>query len=148
MYKKILVAYDGSEHAKRALQAALELVDHDMAQKILITTSYKPEADDPVFDVAARMSGNLNEDVPREVSPTPLEQIHGELEEVVRERGSVVDTFVTRAKPQDAIVEIAADNGCDLIVMGRRGMSGISAMLGSVSKSVLANSHLPVLLVK
>ncbi len=146
MYRKILVAYDGSEHAKRALHAALELVDHKMAEKILITTSYIPDTDDPAFDVAARMSGNLNEDVPN--TPAPIEQLRKELAPVIDEYGDVVDTFVTRAKPQEAIVTIATDNACDLIVMGRRGMSGISAMLGSVSKSVLANSSLPVLLVK
>ena len=146
MYKKILVAYDGSEHAKRALNAALELVDHKLAEKILITTSYIPDTDDPAFDVAARMSGNMNEEVPE--TPAPIEQLRKELEPTTKKYGDVVDTFVTRAKPQDAIVTIATDNACDLIVMGRRGMSGISAMLGSVSKAVLANSSLPVFLVK
>ena len=146
MYKKILVAYDGSDHAKRALDAALELVDHNLAEKILITTSYIPDTDDPAFDVAARMSGNMNEEVPH--SPAPIEQLREELQPVIGNYKEVVDTFVTRAKPQEAIVTIATDNACDLIVMGRRGMSGISAMLGSVSKAVLANSSLPVLLVK
>ena len=146
MYKKILVAYDNSEAAKRALAAAVELVEHDLAEKILVTMSYQPLDADPTFDVAARLAGNMNEE--DEAQEAPVQALREELEPLIEGKSAVIDTFVTRAKPQDAIATIAEDNGCDLIVMGRRGLGGISAMLGSVSKAVLANSSLPVLLVR
>lgn len=146
MYSKILVAYDRSEAADRALAAAIELVEHDMAKRILVMTVYTPTSDDPGFDVAARMSGNMNEE--NTADETPLQFLRESLAPQVEGKGDFIDTFVLRGKPHEAIVEAAKDNGCDLIVMGRRGLGGISAVLGSVSKSVLRDSTLPVLLVK
>lgn len=146
MYNKILVAYDRSEAADRALEAAIELVEHDVAKRILVMTVYSPTSDDPGFDVAARMSGNMNEESVAE--ETPLQFLREALAPKLEGKADFVDTFVLRGKPHEVIVEAAKDNGCDLIVMGRRGLTGISAALGSVSKSVLRDSTLPVLLVK
>lgn len=146
MYNKILVAYDRSEAADRALAAALELVEHDLAKRILVMTVYTPSSDDPGFDVAARMSGNMNEE--SSANETPLQFLRDALAPQIEGKSDVVDTFVLRGKPQEAIVQAAKDNGCDLIIMGRRGLGGISAVLGSVSKSVLRDSTLPVLLMK
>ena len=146
MYKKILVAYDRSEMADRALASALDLVDHGMAEKILVMTVYSPTNDDPAFEVAGRMAGNMNEETAAD--ETPLQFLRDALAPKIEGRGDVVDTFVMRGKPQEVIVEAAKDNACDLIIMGRRGLGAISAVLGSVSTSVLRNSTLPVLLVK
>ena len=46
-----------------------------------------------------------------------------------------------------AILEAAADHDCSSIVVGSRGMTGISAALGSVSNGVVHHSRRPVLVV-
>jgi nucleotide-binding universal stress UspA family protein len=49
-------------------------------------------------------------------------------------------------RPYEAILETAASNGCDLIVMASHGRSGVTALLlGSETQKVLTHSKLPVL---
>jgi nucleotide-binding universal stress UspA family protein len=45
------------------------------------------------------------------------------------------------------VIESADELDADLIVMGSRGLTGISAFLGSVSNHVLQHTHRPVLIV-
>jgi nucleotide-binding universal stress UspA family protein len=53
---------------------------------------------------------------------------------------------VADAQPHQAIIEMAADRGCDLIVMASHGRSGLSALvLGSVTNKVLTRTKTPVL---
>lgn len=54
---------------------------------------------------------------------------------------------VTNGTPQDEIIRVAKDLGCDLIIMGTRGRSKIGKFfLGSVAASVLADCDIPVML--
>ncbi|WP_363717107.1 universal stress protein [Rhodoferax sp.] len=49
--------------------------------------------------------------------------------------------------PQDAMVRIAAAEGCDLIIMGTHARSKVGKfILGSVAASLLAECEIPVLL--
>ena len=56
--------------------------------------------------------------------------------------------LLQETSPGDQIVTYAVDNGCDLIVMGSRGLGALRGMLGSVSSFVLRNADVPVLIVK
>ena len=52
-------------------------------------------------------------------------------------------------KPWEAISDYAAATGCDLIVMGTRGLGSYTGgVLGSVAHGVAQRSPVPVLLVK
>ncbi len=60
-----------------------------------------------------------------------------------------VSTVVTTGHPAEAIIDVAAQSGPDLIVMGNRGMKAIgSLLLGSVTRAVAINSPQSVLVVK
>jgi nucleotide-binding universal stress UspA family protein len=50
--------------------------------------------------------------------------------------------------PAYVILNHAREHGCDLIIMGSRGLTGIKEFLGSVSHTVVQNSQVPVLIVK
>ena len=60
---------------------------------------------------------------------------------------ATVDVIAGTA-PAEALARYAEKNGCDLIVMGRRGLGAIRGMLGSVSFGVLRATEIPVLTVK
>ena len=53
-----------------------------------------------------------------------------------------------RGDPRSVICDYAKENDIDCIFMGRRGLGGIRAALGSVSTAVLRNTDLPVMVVK
>lgn len=60
-----------------------------------------------------------------------------------------VETVLRRGYPAEEIVLTAQDKGCDLIVMGTHGRTGLGRLLmGSVAENVLPKANCPVLLVK
>lgn len=60
-----------------------------------------------------------------------------------------VETATTVGKPAAAIVEYAADNDVDHIVVGSHGRKGISrVVLGSVAEAVVRNAPIPVTVVR
>lgn len=77
-----------------------------------------------------------------------------ELEGAVADRRSAhpdveVVTAIASGKPQHALLDYAAAQGAAQLVVGTRGVSGFAGIvLGSVSRSLLANATLPVVVVR
>ncbi len=146
-YKKVLVAYDKSEQAKRALSAALELVDAGLSERVLVVSVYDAEAEqDPTFEIASLMAGGLINDAAGNKKPL-ISELEETIEAEFGEKRSCMELMALRGKPAEVIVNTANDMNCDLIVMGSRGLGAIQAVLGSVSTAVLRNcADLPVLI--
>jgi nucleotide-binding universal stress UspA family protein len=65
------------------------------------------------------------------------------------EPGIPVDHLLVTGDPSVAILQIAQDRHCDLIIMGTHGRTGVSRLLmGSVAEKVLRKAPCPVLTVK
>lgn len=146
MFTNILLASDGSEHALKAAQAAAEIAKKFDADLTLLC----------VFDPPIQTStiGPVPQ-VP--IDPETMERYADEvLTAVERSTGKVLDeagvAYQSRCEtghPVDVIVNTAAREKADLIVMGSRGLGGLqSFLLGSVSDRVLHHAHCPVLIVK
>jgi len=60
-----------------------------------------------------------------------------------------VETLLKEGKPSTIIVETAESNNVDLIVIGSRGLGGISGLiLGSTSRRVVDSCTKPILIIK
>jgi nucleotide-binding universal stress UspA family protein len=60
-----------------------------------------------------------------------------------------VETWFSRGQEPDEIVRVARDVGCDLIVMGTHGRTGLSRLLmGNTAESVLPEANCPVIIFK
>ncbi|MFD2364968.1 universal stress protein [Pseudoduganella sp. GCM10020061] len=72
------------------------------------------------------------------------------VEQAAREAGVDCQTVLRRAdNPYTEILEVARDQGCDLIAMASHGYRGIKAMvLGSETHKVLVHSMIPVLVLR
>lgn len=137
MFRSILVAYDGSEHAKRALAQAVDIARTQDARLTLLAVAaplhvwpgpYVPPVTDADLLHAA-------------------EHIVAEGEALVPE-GVPVSSRAVAGNPGTELLKRAAAADHDLIVMGSRGRGAVrSAVLGSVSHFVLNHSLLPVLVV-
>jgi len=69
--------------------------------------------------------------------------------DLLRQDGVAADSVVKEGNPAKAIVEAAAENDCDLIVLGSHGRTGLDRILiGSVSQQVVVQAKCPVLVVK
>lgn len=142
-YRTILVAYDFSEHARLALETAVDLATRFGSELHLIHVLQPPVYADLAFAGAA---------------PTPLDLgavrkgVADSLAEVARGTGGKVkiDTSVVEgASIADRIGEKAEEIGADLLVMGTHGRTGLAhAFLGSVAERTLRRSPCPVLTVR
>lgn len=139
MYRKILVASDGSEHSKRAVGEAIKLakinpeavitllyvIDYDKARTEVLQGQHNPE--------------NLAE---RQKNLAPLE-------EMLQSAGVAFETAILQGTPGPTIVRHANENGYDVVFIGSRGLNAFQEMvLGSVSHKVAKRVQAPVVIVK
>jgi len=150
MVKKILVPIDGSEHSDKALDYALDLAEKYSAEINLLSVAQPFIAAGPSF-IGYPMTVPLDTASYVKDIETAHEKI---LEEAHKKAKKIkpdikVSKQLVNGRPADRIVEVANKRGCDLIVMGSRGVGGIKGLfLGSVSDRVADQAHCPVLIVK
>lgn len=159
MFKKIMVPFDGSDHARRALEVAKDMVLEDadaklyvvsvtastVAQSVSGTDGGQQIAGVPMFLAEKEEYKHLVDSVLDRQRQALSEQVGDAIAELGDR--AVVDVAVAPS-PADGIVDYAQKNGCDLIVMGRRGLGALRGMLGSVSYGVLHSADVPVMTVK
>ncbi|MGB3243680.1 MAG: universal stress protein [Sulfitobacter sp.] len=134
MFSTILVAYDGSDHAKSALKVAADLAKIYGAKLHLTHTL---QIDTPPIVVGALVAAL--EPVPTRAQIEKAgEQIIALARSEAKALGVEIDeVHLSAYEPARAILTTAEKIGADLIVLGRRGLGSIGSFaLGSVSLSV------------
>lgn len=141
MINKILAAVDGSEPSKHALNQALEFAVKWNA--VLIIVSVVPPISPLVYArVLEQYKKAIIESHQRLLTEasTKIKDDHPDIK---------VETRLEEGRPADVIVETARKEDVDLIVMGSRGMGGITGwVLGSTSCRVVHSCTKPILIVK
>jgi nucleotide-binding universal stress UspA family protein len=135
MFKRILVAVDGSPVVEREIVYAEHLARVEQAELIVLHAYAAPAqyTSYPGYD-------ELLEHY-RAIARTVVDEAVNEL----REDGVAASAELRAGPAAEAIIAAAADHDVDLIVMGTRGSSNLRDMLGSVSAQVLRSAHCPVL---
>jgi nucleotide-binding universal stress UspA family protein len=147
----ILFSYDGSAQAEAAITEAARLVGQGDASAVVLAV-WEPLL---VQALRAERFGSMMLAVPPDVdedngrSAEAARRIAEHGARVAREAGfDARARWVADSRSIDTtVIESADELDADLIVMGSRGLTGISAFLGSVSNHVLQNTHRPVLIV-
>ena len=146
MSGSILVGTDGSSSAGVAVQRAVQLAG-TFGCRLLIISAYAPgptkpglEVDDGL-DAESRWTSNIRDET--------LELLRA-AERSARESGiDSVETFARVGDGADAILDIAEEQGCDLIVVGHTGLTGATRfLLGSVPSKVSHYAPCSVLIVR
>jgi nucleotide-binding universal stress UspA family protein len=154
LYRKILVPYDISNPADRALAHAVKLAKAtDESTQVVILHVIPDIPIYPVLEHAIKSKHEgqhtFNEHVQfvYESMKSYVTKILEDKKSEYRQAGVTIKTDVVQGKPVDKIINYAKD--ADLIVMGSTGFSGISKLraLGSVSRGVLEKSECPVMIV-
>jgi nucleotide-binding universal stress UspA family protein len=135
-FQRILLAYDGSEGAKKARDVAATLARSGGGDVIVVTAFHPmprvstPDAGDVAEIHEARSLADWV------VDSLAKEGIHGEPD-------------VLEGPPAEAILNAADVHGADIIVIGSRGMGPLAGLLmGSVSGHVVHYAKVPVLVVR
>ena len=140
---KILLPVDGSECALRAVE---HLISHsawfrDLPEIHLLHV----HAPIPIGRVQAHVGKETLHAYYLEESQASLL----EAQQKIDAAGCAHTTHIHVGQPAEVIAKLAAEQGCDLIVMGTHGRGGIAGLLiGSVANRVLHLASCPVLLVK
>lgn len=115
MYQRILVGTDGSATASRAVERAVEVAASSGASLTIMTAGRREKGESVVSAAAERHAGS----------------------------GVAIDTRVIERDPVDALIDEARSGSYDLLVMGNKGMTGLTRYfrLGSVPNKV--THHLP-----
>jgi nucleotide-binding universal stress UspA family protein len=141
MFHNILVCVDGSVHAERALDEAIDLATAGRGRLTILTAIPRPPywASSPVTipalePLAVELTEEAKKNLRRAVDRVPE---------------SVPVTSVLSEKPiREAIMDRLRCGTYDLLVMGSRGRGALTAsVLGSVSHYALNHSMVPVLIV-
>jgi nucleotide-binding universal stress UspA family protein len=133
---KILVGYDGSDGARRALELAATLARHDDQVSVVAVAEGIP-----LFGHASTLPSPEQEDA-RQGQLLEAERVlgaHGLASSLVRRSGD----------PATAILELADEQDVDLVVLGTRGVSTVERwLIGSVSSKVLQHAACSVLVAR
>jgi nucleotide-binding universal stress UspA family protein len=148
MYKRILIATDGSEAANKAVIHGIALAKVHKAPVTVVTVTdiwspfemahdYDQRKKDPIGNYEA-------------LAAAGAKQVLDKAGEIAKAQG--VDctlTHVVDKAPADGIIDAAESTGADLIVMASHGRRGISRLLlGSQANKVVTYSKVPVMIVR
>jgi nucleotide-binding universal stress UspA family protein len=148
MAKKILVALDESQNAMRAVEyiARSFTADHEVTlfhvalDTAAICNMNSPELT-PYF-TAQQITFCSLEDKKKELVRKAMDEARTRLIGVGFQEKKITTKIETRKKGVARDILAEAQSGYDTIVMGRRGLSGVSEFLmGSVSQKVLNNAR-------
>jgi nucleotide-binding universal stress UspA family protein len=142
MVSTVAVGTDGSDRAAKAVEFAIDLAKRYDARLVAIS-SYRPVSED-------RLLKELK-DAPMEIqwSINPMEDVEAILSSVesrALEAGLEVTTVAGDGNPVDVLVQHAAEQGADVLVVGNKGIK--RRVLGSVPNSVTHKAECTVIVVK
>ncbi len=143
IYRKIMVATDGSESVRKAVETAVEIAKITGAK---------------LYAVYVITLGGFSMPYPKDVGweRITLEYFRNEGREAtayVEESGKAanveVESVILEGSPANELVDFAEKNDIDLIVVGTLGKTGIPRfLLGSVAENVVRHSKKAVLVVR
>jgi len=143
VFQKILIGYDGSENAERALNRAIELTKQSNGELRIAVVA-------DTMSYAAYASGGGMYKRFNEQTKANAENLASAALEIAKSAG-LKDVYASdeEGQPADMILTLATEFKADLIVVGRRGMRGLERFLmGSVSTAIINHAKCDVLVVK
>jgi nucleotide-binding universal stress UspA family protein len=145
MFGSIVVGTDGSSTAKEAVRQATELAE-SVGAKLHVVSAYEPVPEGRLLEERQEMPEDM------QWMANPREDVNTTLEEAangIKAAGVEVATHAREGDPADAILDVAEEQGVDLIVVGNKGMTGAKRfLLGSVPNKVSHHAPCSVMIIR
>lgn len=139
MFKKILVAYDGSNNSEKALDVGINLAKKYEAQLFTLSVIHLPDYGGTVGEIEeAKYEGKGY-----------YEKLLADASKKALNKGIELKPKIIFGHPADTIINYLIKEKFDLVVMGPKGRSKVERfLLGSVSSKVIYHAPCKVMLVK
>ena len=147
MYKRILVATDGSKLSNLAVEHAINLADITGAE--VVALKVVPRYPQTYFEGGVALAAAEVARIEKQWNDEAMEAVNA-----VKAAGQKLEVKVKPVTVKsdliaEAIIAAAKRNKVDLIVMASHGRKGIKRLLlGSETQQVLTHSHIPVLVLR
>ena len=147
MYKRILIATDGSELSDKAVQSGLSLAALSGAS--VVALKVVPRYPRSYFEGGMPVEASDIQRIEKQWDEAAQALVDG-----VKTRGQALGVNVKAVVAKsdlvaEAVIAAAKKHKCDLIVMASHGRKGIKRLLlGSETQHVLTHSHIPVLVLR
>lgn len=140
MFKRILLAYDGSEGADRALQVGIMLAQVHQAELWALAVEEK----------LPRFSATIDEvQEAKEFASQHFGKLLAAAKTRAGEAGVDLKTLLRPGHPAQTIVQAAKEGKFDLVLVGHSGLSGVwAAFLGTTAEKVSRHAPCSVLIVR
>ncbi len=147
MYKRILVATDGSTLSKKAVASAIDLAATCGAE--LLALKVVPRYPQAYFEGSIPLSVEEVARVEKQWTESAQAQL-ATVQKLAHAKAVGIKTLAVKSDVvSDAIIATAKKHKADLIVMASHGRKGIKRLLlGSETQQVLTHSHIPVLVLR
>ena len=147
-YGNILVPYDGSTYSQKALKMAVNMADEFDSTLYLVN----------VIDVSAvSPPGKIHSKNTRktldEIKTTVKNSVESYLQKIQKDyenSGVIVKGFVLEGDVTGKLLKFIADRNIDLVIIGSKGLSGVSKIktIGSVSRKISELAKCPIVIVR
>ncbi|MCW3149025.1 universal stress protein [Stutzerimonas stutzeri] len=142
--RNILVAFDGSENSKRALQYVIDFVRETSLSPQVHVLNVQHE---PII-YGEYVTASLIEDLNAGLM-AQAQEVLDEAAASLKAAGITHETHAVLGNVAEQINDAVKRLGCDTVVMGTRGLGSFTGLvLGSVANRVIHEVSVPVLLVK
>jgi nucleotide-binding universal stress UspA family protein len=139
MFKKILLAYDGSEGSKLAFDKAAAIAKLTNAEFHILAVGRIPEYAETVSEVEEA----------KEQARSFYSKVTDEAARNLGERGLTATSHIDFGKPGDVILRIAEDFKADLVILGTKPHSALRRrFLGATVDKVVDHAHCSVLVIR
>ncbi len=139
MFKKILVAYDGSEGAQLALDKSAEIAGVANAELHILAVGRIPEYAETVSEVEEA----------KEQAKNYYSKIMDDAINLLHQRGLSASVHIEFGKPGDVILRIAENLNVDIAILGTNPHSALRRrVLGATVDKVVDHAHCSVLVVR
>ncbi|MFC7062934.1 universal stress protein [Halobacillus seohaensis] len=140
MFKNILLATDGSEHSKRAIEQTIKMVS-PYKDQVKIELVYSVDGEKSKNDVLKHGDSHTATAKRKEKFLDTIQHIESQ--------GVKAEVTLLHGEPAETLIEYANENDYDCVITGSRGKNKFQTLiLGSVSHKLVKYVKAPVIIVK
>lgn len=147
-YSNILVPYDGSTYSQKALKMAVNMAS-EFDSSLYLVNVIDVSAVSPPGQIRSKDTRKTLDQIKSTVK-TSVESYLQKIQKDYVDSGVIVKGFVLEGDITGKLLKFAEDRNIDLVIIGSKGLSGVSKImtLGSVSRKVSELAKCPVIIVR